>query len=161
MRPHSIRPYALGLTSTYETLSSYTDVIDECGLTLQIPKNSSPKRYYCDFNSCIPNYDFLFSSTDPLLNPAADERSDLCSTYQEPIDNECLKFGERRWHRKHLQCSSCRQDLDPTDVVVCDRTAPVLYLVEKLLKFRAPISTQHSPLCLHAPQTEETEDAAD
>ena len=41
----------------------------------------------------------------------ANERSDLCSNCNAPVDNECLKFGDRRWHRAHIACSSCRQDL--------------------------------------------------
>lgn len=41
----------------------------------------------------------------------ADQRSDLCDACKEPIEDECAKLGERRWHRKHLNCDKCRINL--------------------------------------------------
>ena len=41
----------------------------------------------------------------------ADQQSDLCYTCQQPIDDECLKQGERRWHTNHLACDHCQRDL--------------------------------------------------
>lgn len=41
----------------------------------------------------------------------ADQRSDLCDACKEPIEDECAKLGERRWHRKHLNCDNCRINL--------------------------------------------------
>ena len=41
----------------------------------------------------------------------ADERSDLCHHCKEPIDDECVKFGHLRWHKKHLDCGNCHRYL--------------------------------------------------
>ena len=49
-------------------------------------------------------------STDRDSTLAA-EQADLCQWCQRPIDDECLKIGELRWHPDHLQCSSCRRNM--------------------------------------------------
>ena len=41
----------------------------------------------------------------------ADEQSDLCYNCQQPIDDECVRLGFRRWHYKHLRCGSCSREL--------------------------------------------------
>ncbi|KAJ5157862.1 Rho-type GTPase-activating protein 1 [Penicillium canariense] len=43
----------------------------------------------------------------------ADQLSDCCISCKEPIDDECVRLGENRWHLKppHLSCSSCEKDL--------------------------------------------------
>lgn len=41
----------------------------------------------------------------------ADQRSDLCSTCKKPIDDECVRLGERRWHWACLGCANCHRDL--------------------------------------------------
>ncbi|KAJ6014325.1 hypothetical protein N7540_008916 [Penicillium herquei] len=43
----------------------------------------------------------------------ADQLSDCCIKCKEPIDDECLLLGDKRWHLKppHLSCSSCEKDL--------------------------------------------------
>ena len=41
----------------------------------------------------------------------AEEQSDICFQCKEPIDDECLKIGDRRWHPKHLHCNNCHRDL--------------------------------------------------
>ena len=41
----------------------------------------------------------------------ADEQSDLCGQCQQPIDDECLRLGMRRWHRKHFRCGSCSREI--------------------------------------------------
>ncbi|KAJ5217980.1 uncharacterized protein N7498_000079 [Penicillium cinerascens] len=43
----------------------------------------------------------------------ADQFSDCCISCKQPIDDECVLFGENRWHLKppHLSCSSCDKDL--------------------------------------------------
>ena len=41
----------------------------------------------------------------------ADERSDICSRCKEPIDDECFKVGDRRWHKTHLHCDNCQRDI--------------------------------------------------
>lgn len=43
----------------------------------------------------------------------ADQFSDCCIACKEPIDDECVQCGNKRWHSKppHLACSSCEKDL--------------------------------------------------
>lgn len=43
----------------------------------------------------------------------ANQLSDCCITCREPIDDECVIFGDRRWHSKppHLTCGGCQKDL--------------------------------------------------
>ncbi|KAJ5698807.1 hypothetical protein N7462_000812 [Penicillium macrosclerotiorum] len=43
----------------------------------------------------------------------ADQLSDCCATCKEPIDDECVRCGDNRWHIKppHVTCSSCEKDL--------------------------------------------------
>ena len=38
----------------------------------------------------------------------ADQQSDLCFKCKEPIDDECVKAGQKRWHKKHLECYYCQ-----------------------------------------------------
>ncbi|KAJ5475316.1 Rho-type GTPase-activating protein 1 [Penicillium diatomitis] len=50
---------------------------------------------------------------DAGVEGLADQLSDCCAMCQEPIDDECIRHGEHRWHMKppHLTCSSCEKDL--------------------------------------------------
>ena len=41
----------------------------------------------------------------------ADQRSDLCYECKMPIQEECVKLGQYRWHTKHLACDHCRVNL--------------------------------------------------
>lgn len=41
----------------------------------------------------------------------ADQDSDLCHKCKDPIDDECVKQGQRRWHAKHLDCDYCQRNL--------------------------------------------------
>ncbi|KAL8729986.1 MAG: hypothetical protein Q9181_004814 [Wetmoreana brouardii] len=41
----------------------------------------------------------------------ADQQSDLCYKCKQPVDDECARFGQDRWHKKHLECSSCQTPL--------------------------------------------------
>ncbi|KAJ5592018.1 uncharacterized protein N7459_002387 [Penicillium hispanicum] len=51
----------------------------------------------------------------------ADQLSDCCTACKEPIDDECVLLGEKRWHLKppHLSCCSCEKELgtDLTDAL--------------------------------------------
>ncbi|KAL8824911.1 MAG: hypothetical protein Q9170_008002 [Blastenia crenularia] len=38
----------------------------------------------------------------------ADQQSDLCYKCKQPVDDECVRFGQDRWHRKHLECDYCQ-----------------------------------------------------
>ncbi len=44
----------------------------------------------------------------------ADQQSDLCHKCKEPIDDECIKLGQQRWHAKHLDCDYCQRNLGET-----------------------------------------------
>lgn len=41
----------------------------------------------------------------------ADQQSDWCHKCKEPIDDECVKMGQQRWHPKHLECEYCQRNL--------------------------------------------------
>lgn len=41
----------------------------------------------------------------------ADQQSDLCHKCKEPIEDECVKLGSKRWHIKHLDCDYCQRSL--------------------------------------------------
>ena len=41
----------------------------------------------------------------------ADQQSDLCHNCKEPIDDECVKLGQQRWHARHLDCDYCQRNL--------------------------------------------------
>ena len=45
------------------------------------------------------------------IQDLAEEQADLCLPCQSPIDDECLKSGNRRWHINHLQCSNCNRTI--------------------------------------------------
>lgn len=51
----------------------------------------------------------LMANVDVL----ADQLSDCCTACKDPIDDECIKLGDSRWHIKppHLTCTSCQRDL--------------------------------------------------
>lgn len=39
----------------------------------------------------------------------ADQQSDLCHKCKEPIDDECIKLDQQRWHKNHLTCDYCER----------------------------------------------------
>ena len=39
------------------------------------------------------------------------QNSDHCSTCRRPIEDECARCGDRRWHLACLQCSNCAREL--------------------------------------------------
>ncbi|KAL9584692.1 MAG: hypothetical protein Q9203_004564 [Teloschistes exilis] len=41
----------------------------------------------------------------------ADQQSDVCCGCRQPIDDECVRFGRDRWHKKHLECHYCEAPL--------------------------------------------------
>ena len=41
----------------------------------------------------------------------ADQRSDLCFTCKRPIDDECIRMRERRWHWGCIACANCAREL--------------------------------------------------
>ena len=45
------------------------------------------------------------------ISDLADEQSDLCFQCHQPIDDECLRVGQFRWHYKHMQCGRCHREI--------------------------------------------------
>ncbi|EEH43779.2 uncharacterized protein PADG_00068 [Paracoccidioides brasiliensis Pb18] len=47
------------------------------------------------------------------MSRLSDQQSDCCAACKEPIDDECIILGHRRWHLKppHLVCGACQNDL--------------------------------------------------
>ena len=41
------------------------------------------------------------------VSELADQQSDICHKCKEPIDDECVKMGQQRWHKHHLTCDYC------------------------------------------------------
>ncbi|MCJ1470246.1 hypothetical protein MMC07_008891 [Pseudocyphellaria aurata] len=41
----------------------------------------------------------------------ADQQSDICTRCRQPIEDECLRFGQQRWHGKHVVCDHCQRSL--------------------------------------------------
>ncbi|KAI9872217.1 MAG: hypothetical protein M1830_001901 [Pleopsidium flavum] len=58
----------------------------------------------------------------------ADQRSDLCFTCKRPIDDECIRMGERRWHWGCIACVNCERELrqDFEDVRWSERDQVIL-----------------------------------
>ena len=52
------------------------------------------------------------NETSDLLSDVsglADQQSDLCHRCKEPIDDECIKRDQHRWHKNHLMCDYCER----------------------------------------------------
>lgn len=58
----------------------------------------------------------------------ADQQSDLCFNCKQPVDDECVKLGQDRWHRKHLDCHYCQTPLgdDLTNALWSERESKVV-----------------------------------
>ncbi|KAL8936291.1 MAG: hypothetical protein Q9216_005008 [Gyalolechia sp. 2 TL-2023] len=58
----------------------------------------------------------------------ADQQSDLCFNCKQPVDDECVRFGQDRWHRKHLDCHYCQTPLgdDLPNALWSERESKVL-----------------------------------
>lgn len=41
----------------------------------------------------------------------ADQQSDICYRCKEPVEDECVKFGQQRWHGNHVECDYCQRNL--------------------------------------------------
>lgn len=39
----------------------------------------------------------------------ANQQSDICHKCKEPIDDECVKLDQQRWHKAHLTCDYCER----------------------------------------------------
>ena len=58
----------------------------------------------------------------------ADQQSDLCHKCKEPIDDECVKLDQQRWHKHHLNCDYCERVLgeDLKDALWSEREGQVV-----------------------------------
>lgn len=58
----------------------------------------------------------------------ADQQSDLCHKCKEPIDDECIKLDQQRWHKNHLTCDYCERVVgdEPRDVLWSEREGQVV-----------------------------------
>ena len=58
----------------------------------------------------------------------ADQQSDLCHKCKEPIDDECMKLDQQRWHKNHLTCDYCERVVgeEPRDVLWSEREGQVV-----------------------------------
>ena len=41
------------------------------------------------------------------VSELADQQSDICHKCKEPIDDECIRMDQQRWHKNHLTCDYC------------------------------------------------------
>ncbi|KAL8968932.1 MAG: hypothetical protein Q9197_004609 [Variospora fuerteventurae] len=58
----------------------------------------------------------------------ADQQSDVCYNCKQPVDDECAKYGQDRWHKKHLDCDYCQTPLgdDLANALWSEREAKVV-----------------------------------
>lgn len=64
----------------------------------------------------LSNFDSIKDSETSLdlaagVSGLADQQSDICHRCKEPIEDECVKFGQQRWHGKHVDCDYCQRYL--------------------------------------------------
>ena len=60
----------------------------------------------------LQNLDSVKDSDESLsmtagVSELADQQSDICHKCKEPIDDECVRMGQQRWHKHHLTCDYC------------------------------------------------------
>ena len=60
----------------------------------------------------LQNLDAVKDSDESLsmtagVSELADQQSDICHKCKEPIDDECVRMGQQRWHKSHLTCDYC------------------------------------------------------
>lgn len=64
----------------------------------------------------LGNFDNMRDSEKSLnltagVSGLADQQSDICYKCQEPIEDECVRFGQQRWHGNHVKCDYCQRSL--------------------------------------------------
>lgn len=64
----------------------------------------------------LGNFDNMKDSEKSLdltagVSGLADQQSDICYRCQDPIEDECVKFGQQRWHGNHVKCDYCQRYL--------------------------------------------------
>lgn len=58
----------------------------------------------------------------------ADQQSDLCHKCKEPVDDECIKHDQHRWHKNHVTCDYCERAIgeEIRDVLWSEREGQVV-----------------------------------
>lgn len=101
-------------------LAHYLKLLIRIGLqgALRLERESKTTEGLYSFLNQLGDIDKLKnveSSTDLTseISGLADQQSDCCYACSDPVDDACVGFGERIWHRKppHLLCSICQKDL--------------------------------------------------
>ena len=111
------------LLSLVTGLAHYLKLLIRIGLqgALKLEREKSAPDGLHDFLARLADAESLAPAEDdnaPIdltagVEGLADQLSDCCVACKEPIDDECILLGEKRWHLKppHLSCCSCEKDL--------------------------------------------------
>ncbi len=106
------------LLSLVTGLAHYLKLIIRIGLqgALRLEREQRNVEGLYGFLEVLANLDSTQDSEKILdltvsVSRLADHRSDLCYRCQQPIDDECVKLGQQRWHGKHLDCDYCQRKL--------------------------------------------------
>lgn len=110
------------LLSLVTGLAHYLKLLIRIGLqgTLKLERETNKSdglqqflEYLGDLSSLKPEEDATPADLFAGVASLADQQSDCCTACKDPIDDECVILGERRWHIKppHLLCGSCQKDL--------------------------------------------------
>lgn len=106
------------LLSLVTGLAHYLKLLIRIGLqgALRLERERQNVEGLYGFLEILANLDSVKDSEKYLdlttgASSLADQRSDLCFKCEKPIDDECVKLGQRRWHAKHLDCHCCQRTL--------------------------------------------------
>lgn len=111
------------LLSLVTGLAHYLKLLIRIGLqgALKLEREKSARDGLHNFLEHLRDLESLVEVEDenpPLdlmagVEGLADQLSDCCISCKEPIDDECVLLGQKRWHTKppHLTCVTCEKDL--------------------------------------------------
>lgn len=109
------------LLSLVTGLAHYLKLLIRIGLqgTLKVEREKASAVALHQFLDHLSDIEALKPKDDTSVDVMAgvtglaDQESDCCTACKEPIDDECIILGERRWHLRppHLQCAVCQKDL--------------------------------------------------
>ena len=102
------------LLSLVTGLAHYLKLLIRISLqgALRLERESGESAGLNSFLDDLTHIDIL-KDTQPTLDDStnltdlADDQSDLCFQCQQPIDDECLKASNFRWHQQHMSCYQC------------------------------------------------------
>ena len=102
------------LLSLVTGLAHYLKLLIRISLqgALRLERESGESAGLNSFLDDLTHIDILKDASPTLDDSAsmtelADDQSDLCFQCQQPIDDECLKAGNFRWHQQHMSCYQC------------------------------------------------------